>query len=77
MTFRDFKSAEKSCEIKNVQINFLEKYDSQSSLLKGLTFLSYRTFSELIKNLEPEAVNEIVGIVDEFDSILFSGNDSL
>jgi hypothetical protein len=45
--------------------------------MKGLTFLSYRTFSDLIKNQEPETINEIVGIVDEFDSILFNGNDSL
>ncbi len=45
--------------------------------MKGITFLSFKTFSDLIKNLEPGAFNQIVGIVDEFDSILFNGNDSL
>jgi hypothetical protein len=45
--------------------------------MEGLTYLSYKTFLELMKNIEADAVSKIVGIVDEFDSILFSGNNSL
>jgi hypothetical protein len=41
LTFRDFKQAEKSCEVANIQVNFLDKYDSKATLMEGLTYLSY------------------------------------
>ncbi len=39
--------------------------------------MSYRTFVALIQNLEPEVVGKAVGIMDEFDSVLFRGDISL
>jgi hypothetical protein len=39
--------------------------------------MSFRIFVELIKNLEPEDFGKVVAIMDEFDSILFRGDNSL
>ena len=77
MTFRDFKLAEKSSEKTKIQLNFLDGSNEEAIIREGITYLSYKTFASLIQKLENEAIKNIVAILDEFDSAIFSSENSI
>jgi hypothetical protein len=77
LTFRDFKLAEKSSEKTKIQVNFLDGSNEEAILREGITYLSYKTFATLIQKLDNEAIKNVVGILDEFDSAIFSTENSI
>jgi archaellum biogenesis ATPase FlaH len=77
LTFRDFKLAEKSSRVTQILVNFIDGSNDIVVLREGITYLSYKTFANLIQKLDKDAIKNVVAILDEFDSAIFSSENSL
>jgi hypothetical protein len=58
-------------------VNFLDGSDEVALLREGITYLSYRTFASLVHKLDIDEIKNVVAILDEFDSAIFSTENSL
>ena len=77
LTFRDFKKAERVSSKLKVSISLLEDAHISNLTDKSITFASYTALQGYLKGPSYVFDEQVVLILDEFDSVAFSPADDI
>jgi hypothetical protein len=76
LTFRDYKKAQETSNILNIQISIVQREQQKYDIDDGLTFLSFMEFTKIFKAGGKQVFDNSVIICDEFDSVIFSSDEN-